>query len=985
MHYKIGIDIGSTTLKCVVLDESDNILYKSYERHMSRVRQLTLEKFVELEELLRGNELKVSITGSAGLGVSDKSGLPFVQEVFATSQAAKVYYPQTDVVIELGGEDAKILFLQGTPEERMNSTCAGGTGAFIDQMAALLAVDVGELDRLSLRHTCLYPIASRCGVFAKTDIQPLINQGAQKEDLAASIFQAVVDQTIAGLAQGRPIVGNVLFLGGPLAFLQGLRQRFVETLKLDERSAIFTPLAQYFVALGAAIYAGGLPQSFCYGDLIAAMERALKAPSESRGLPPLFESDAEYEAFQKRHQSAKVDSVDLAEYCGGVYIGIDAGSTTTKLAVIDERDNLLYSHYCRNNGNPLEVVLQELGTIYFLGKDRIKVLGSAVTGYGEELMLGAFDVDEGVVETVAHYTAARHFNPDVSFIIDIGGQDMKCFHIKDGAIDSILLNEACSSGCGSFIETFANSMGYPIEEFARLGLFAKAPVDLGTRCTVFMNSSVKQAQKDGAPVEDISAGLSISVVKNALYKVIRVHSADELGENIVVQGGTFLNDSVLRSFEKELGHDVVRPQIAGLMGAYGAALIAKERSKGQSTISTREELEQFTHTSVPVTCKRCTNHCRLTINTFPGGRKFISGNKCERPVTGEKGADLPNLYQFKYGLLTSLPRFPNKRGTMGIPLALNMYENLPFWNTFFGRLGFEVVVSDSSTRKLYSSGQHTIPSDTVCFPAKVTHGHIQNLIGKGVDSIFYPCMSYNFDEGMSDNCYNCPVVAYYPEVIFANMSVPPNNRFLYPYISLNDRDFFVKRITGVLREYWPDIGKRAVADAATAAYDALEAHHNAIREEGLRAIQYAKDHRRKTIILSGRPYHIDPLINHGIDNLIASLGFVILSEDSVPALPEYHRVNVLNQWTYHARMYNAARQCVGMPDTEMVQLVSFGCGLDAITTDEVRELLRHGGKLYTQIKIDEINNLGAVKIRLRSLQAAMNGRAEESRLPTGKA
>ncbi|MCI8441577.1 MAG: 2-hydroxyglutaryl-CoA dehydratase [Provencibacterium sp.] len=978
MCYKVGIDIGSTTLKCVVLDERGNILYKSYERHLSRVRQLTRDKFSELQELLKSHPLKVALTGSAALGVSEKSGLPFVQEVFATSGAARAYYPQTDAVIELGGEDAKIIFLQGTPEERMNSTCAGGTGSFIDQMAALLAVSLSELDELSLQHSCIYPIASRCGVFAKTDIQPLINQGARKEDLAASIFQAVVDQTIAGLAQGRPIEGNVLFLGGPLAFLKGLQQRFKETLHLDEKSAVFPALAPYFVALGAAVYADGLQKTYCYEELLQAMDTALKSPNETAGLEPLFLNEQEYERFCLRHQSADVPKADIRSYSGNAYLGIDAGSTTTKLVLITEDDRILYSHYCRNEGNPMQVVLEELQKIYAQLGLRIKIAGSAVTGYGEELMRGAFNVDIGIVETVAHYTAARYFNPDVSFIIDIGGQDMKCFHIRDHAIDSVLLNEACSSGCGSFIETFAGSMGYPIAEFARLGLFARHPVDLGTRCTVFMNSSVKQAQKDGAPVEDISAGLSLSVVKNALYKVIRVHSPEELGKNIVVQGGTFLNDSVLRSFEKELGVPVIRPVIAGLMGAYGAALIAKERMQNkQSGLIGEEELRHFRHESKPVVCRGCTNHCRLTINTFPGGRRFISGNKCERPVTGDQGSQLPNLYRYKLSLLENLPNYENRRGRIGLPFGLNFYELLPFWNTFFGELGFQPVISPPSTRGLYRSGQATIPSDTVCFPAKVMHGHIQYLVEQGVDIIFYPCMTYNLDEGMSDNCYNCPVVAYYPEVIKGNMKLPGQVRFLYPYISLGDLKFFARRMTGILQKHFPSLTRREVLAAAEKASRALQAFYEAVHAEGARAIRYARENGCRSIILAGRPYHADPLINHGIDNLISSLGFVVLSEDALEPMPEYQKLNVLNQWTYHARMYNAARRCLSMPDTELVQLVSFGCGIDAITTDEVRDILRSGKKLYTQIKMDEINNLGAVKIRLRSLLAAMEERAQE--------
>lgn len=979
MFYKLGFDIGSTTLKCVVLDYNDNLVHKSYQRHYSRVRQMTLEKLISLRLLLQDKPIKVSLTGSAGLGLSERCRLSFVQEVFATSQAVRVVHPEADVVIELGGEDAKIIFLSGTPEERMNSTCAGGTGSFIDQMASLLAVNVETLDRLSQQHTCIYPIASRCGVFAKTDIQPLINQGACKEDLAASIFQAVVDQTIAGLAQGRPIEGKVLFLGGPLAFLEGLRQRFVHTLHLSEQGAIFTPLAPYMVGYGAALYAGSLQAEYSYMQLVKMFSKAANEDVKLVGLTPLFESEEEYNGFLQRHESAKVSRRELFGYRGRCYIGIDAGSTTTKVAVIDEDANLLYSQYRRNDGNPLDVVLSELRGIYQVLGPGAVIAGSAVTGYGEELMIGAFRIDHGIVETMAHYAAARHFNPDVSFIIDIGGQDMKCFHIRDGAIDSLLLNEACSSGCGSFIETFANSMGYEIDQFARLGLFSKSPMNLGTRCTVFMNSSVKQAQKDGATVEDISAGLSMSVVKNALYKVIRVHSADELGQNIVAQGGTFLNDSVLRSFEQELGHHVVRPDIAGLMGAFGAALTAKDRSNGVSTLLSNQELLAFTYESTPAICKRCPNRCRLTLSTFPGGRQFLSGNKCSRPVSGDSTEDLPNLYSYKTALLQKLSAPPtaprqHSRGVLGLPLALNMYENLPFWKTFFQELEFEVVVSERSNRRLYIAGQATIPSDTVCFPAKVVHGHIQNLLQKNVDAIFYPCMTYNSDDGISDNCYNCPVVAYYPEVIKGNMSLPEKVRFLYPYISLNNRRVFVRRMTEILREQWPSINKNMVQLASERAYSALARYRQSVLTQGEKALAFAKEHSLPCLVLAGRPYHIDPLICHGIDNLISSLGFVVLSEDSLPTVLKNSGTNVLNQWTYHARMYNAAHWCVNEPSAQLVQLVSFGCGIDAITTDEVRDILAAGGKLYTQLKIDEINNLGAVKIRLRSLQAAMQER-----------
>lgn len=975
MEYRVGIDIGSTTLKVVVLDTGGSIVYKSYERHLSQVRELTVKKLQELKGLLDGQTMKAAITGSAGLGVAEASGVDFVQEVFATAGAVRRRYPATDVVIELGGEDAKIIFLQGAMEERMNSTCAGGTGAFIDQMASLLNITVPELDKLSLQHTSIYPIASRCGVFAKTDIQPLINQGAKKENIAASIYQAVVDQTIAGLAQGRPITGNVLFLGGPLAFLKGLRERFVETLHLDEESAVFPDIGQYFVALGAAYYAGGLEKCYSYEALCAALQKkgAVQAAS---GLPPLFATAQDYEGFCRRHARANVPDADIATYTGGAYLGVDAGSTTTKICLVDEQKRMLYSHYCSNLGSPLDIVEAQLKRIYELSGGRIQIKGAAATGYGEDLIKNAFNFDFGIVETIAHYRAARHFNPEADFIIDIGGQDIKCFEIRDGAVSSVMLNEACSSGCGSFIETFAKSLGYGAEEFAKLALDARHPVDLGTRCTVFMNSSVKQAQKNGATVGDISAGLAVSVVKNAIYKVIRAKNADELGKHIVVQGGTFLNDAVLRSFEQLLGREVTRPAIAGLMGAFGAAVFAMEHSGGTSSIISAADLAAFTHTSKTATCNLCTNHCSLTVNMFANGNKFISGNRCERPLGGGRGQELPNLYQYKLQKLYAYKPKSGPRGKIGIPMVLNMYENLPFWHTFFTQLGFEVVTSERSSRALYAKGQHTIPSDTVCYPAKLAHGHMFSLLEQGVKTIFYPCMSYNFDEGISDNCFNCPVVAYYPESLNANLPVAEDVRFLYPYLSLNNRRLFEEKIWDFLQTFTSGISRREVKAAAGKAYAAYAAFRADIAAEGRRAVEFAKAKGLKSIVLSGRPYHIDPEINHGIDKLISTLGFVILSEDAVAGLGEYGKVDVLNQWTYHARMYQAARFVCKTPHTELVQLVSFGCGIDAVTTDELRAILRSSGKLYTQIKIDEINNLGAVKIRLRSLKAAMEEQEE---------
>lgn len=972
MSLRIGMDVGSTTLKVLVLNEQNQVIYKSYERHKSRVREMAFAKIDELKHLLKDEQLQFAITGSAGLGIAKDGGFPFVQEVFATAQAVKRYYPRTDVVIELGGEDAKIIFLKGSLEERMNSTCAGGTGAFIDQMASLLDVNLDQMDELSLQYKKLYPIASRCGVFAKSDIQPLINQGVEKSNLAASIFQAVVDQTIAGLAQGRNIEGNVLFLGGPLSFLKGLQQRFIETLKLHQEQAVFPDLAPYFVALGAAIYAEQ-EETISYAALHEKLEMVLHKKARYQGLPPLFENDEEYLAFKRRHKSADVPRSDLATYCGNAYLGIDCGSTTTKLVLIDEAAKILYESYTNNQGNPVDVILSELKNIYARCEERITIAQSAVTGYGEELMKHAFHLDIGMVETMAHYAAARHFNPDVDFIIDIGGQDMKCFRIKDHSIDDIILNEACSSGCGSFIETFAKSMGLSIEEFAQMGLAGEHPVDLGTRCTVFMNSSVKQAQKNGATMEDISAGLCMSVVKNALYKVIRAKSPDDIGKEIVVQGGTFLNDTVLRSFELELGRNVVRPGIAHLMGAYGAALIAKQKARGSSKIIKKAELEQFTHSTTATNCGLCTNHCSLTINTFSDGSHHIAGNRCERPITGKANShNLPNLYTYKYEKLRNCIVHGKTKGTIGIPLVLNLYDTLPFWAAFFASLDYQVVLSDESSRKLYGLGQHTIPSDTACYPAKLVHGHIQSLLQQNIDYIFYPCMTYNFDEHLSDNHFNCPIVAYYPEVIAANMDVDPNS-FLYPYLYLEDQNNFISHITQVLNEHHFDVTPSAIQTAATAAYQAYHAFHEDLRQEGKRALEFAQMHKKQTIVLAGRPYHIDPQINHGIHQLLTNLDFVVLSEDALPHLPLEPR-NVLNQWTYHARMYNAARFVSTQTDMELIQLVSFGCGIDAITSDEVKDILRSAGKLYTQIKIDEVDNLGAVKIRVRSLKAAMEER-----------
>ena len=969
---RVGLDIGSTTIKCVVLDDCGNLVFSDYERHYSHI----LEKS---EELLRrvcgkyvpGGVAKLAISGSAGMGMADSVDVPFVQEVFATRVAANRLAPGTDCIIELGGEDAKILFLTGAMEVRMNGSCAGGTGAFIDQMATLLKLSAEELNEAAHRAEKTYTIASRCGVFAKSDIQPLINQGARTEDIAASIYQAVVNQTIAGLAQGRAIKGNVLYLGGPLTFSDVLRESFDATLGVN---GVCPKNSLYFVAMGAAFYSDG---EFDLNEVADRMRRR-GASANYRSMPPLFKSQADYDEFRARHDRARVARADFPDSYGGrVHIGIDSGSTTVKLAVIDEEGRLLFTDYRPNLGNPVPLIRDAL--LRILTEHPHLTVGSVTTtGYGEELAQHAFHADFGLVETVAHFTAARHFLTDVDFIIDIGGQDMKCFKIADGAISDIFLNEACSSGCGSFLQTFAQALGYGVEEFARLGLFADRPVDLGSRCTVFMNSSVKQAQKDGATLENISAGLAISVVRNALYKVIRASSPEELGRKIVVQGGTFYNEAVLRAFENEMGVEVIRPDIAGLMGAYGAALYGRaHKAEGSSSLLSAAELESFTQLTRSELCGKCGNNCQLTINTFFDGETYISGNRCDRPVTGRADTGELNLYEYKRRLILSYKPVKGGRGRIGIPLTLNMWELFPFWHTFFTRLGFTVYHSPMSSRSLYLSGQTTIPSDTVCFPAKLAHGHIRSLVNMGVDAIFYPCMTYNLDEHLGDNHYNCPVVAYYAELLHGNMDGLKKIHFLYPYLNINDKRKLVKTLLPTLRELDPSITPAELRRAVDAGFKALEDYQNAVRHQGELALQYARDNHRRIMILAGRPYHIDPEISHGIDKLACSLGFVVVSEDSVCHLAEEPQVRVLNQWTYHARLYRAAAYAAAHPDTELVQLVSFGCGVDAITTDEVRAILEKAGKFYTQIKIDEITNLGAVTIRLRSLLGALEEREED--------
>ena len=971
----LGVDVGSTTIKLAVI-KGGRLIYSCYERHQSRVREKVSELLGRLSDVIGEDVLKVSISGSAGMGLANSIDVPFIQEVIATGETVKKFAPDTDIVIELGGEDAKVIFFKGVTDERMNGSCAGGTGAFIDQMANLLDMDADELDKLSLNYEKIYPIASRCGVFAKTDIQPLINQGARKEDIAASIFQAVVNQTISGLVQGYEISGKVMFLGGPLYYCQGLRRRFVETLKLDDENAVFPEYGLVSVAIGSAIYAAKSGKEYTISSLIEKIGSAV-VENEGRGrCEPLFKNGEEYEEFKKRHELAKVEKTDISKYEGNAYLGIDCGSTTTKIVLLGENNELLYTYYNSNKGNPLEIIRTELVKIYGLCGDKIKILKSSVTGYGEELMKHAFGIDYGVVETMAHFYAAKHFNPQVDFILDIGGQDIKCFKIKNNAIDSIMLNEACSSGCGSFIETFANLVGYDAKKFAKMGLMSKAPVDLGSRCTVFMNSSVKQAQKDGADVKDISAGLSISVVKNAIYKVIRANSPDELGENIVVQGGTFLNDAVLRSFEKELGRNVIRPEIAGLMGAYGAALYAKSKQEEGTTLMDLKTLKEFKHNVNAVNCNGCENHCNLTVNAFGNGEKFISGNKCEKGAGKTLVIDeLPDIYRYKRERLSGLKGI-GYGYTVGIPMALATFELAPMWHALFSELGINVLFSDFSTHDTYTKGQHTIPSDTVCYPAKLMHGHIQELIEKGVDAVFYPCLTYNIDERGGDNHYNCPVVAYYSELLKANVKELGMVSLYSPYLNINNKKEFAAGMLKLVRALIKEVSYKQVLKAVEKGYEAYYQFIEDIKKKGKEAIKYAEENNKRVLILAGRPYHTDPEICHMIDKLAVSLGFVVVSEDSVDFDIKKEKVNVLNQWTYHARLYRAAKYAVNHPKTELVQLVSFGCGIDAITTDEVRNIMEDNGKIYTQLKIDEVDNLGAVKIRLRSLKAALDEREE---------
>lgn len=960
---KIGLDVGSTTIKCVVLDENNQILYSDYKRHYSHIKDNIISKLQELIDLKWiEDDCYLAISGSAGMGLAEGTHIPFVQEVYATRIAANTLIPGTDCIIELGGEDAKILFLTDGMEVRMNGSCAGGTGAFIDQMATLLNVDITEINGLAINHQKLYAIASRCGVFAKSDIQPLLNQGASKSDIAASIFNAVVNQTIGGLAQGREIRGKVAYLGGPLTFLSELKASFDSALNVQ---GICPENSLYYVAIGAALCA---KEQISVKEKLATLQSYVNTATYAFN-QPLFADEEELQEFRKRHALAHIDSLPLEGYTGKLYLGIDSGSTTLKFVLIDENEQIRFERYQPNKGNPVEVI-HTIFTELYEKYPNLHIAGSASTGYGEELAKNAFNLDAGLVETMAHYRAAAKFKPDVDFIIDIGGQDIKCFKIENNAIANIFLNEACSSGCGSFLQTFANALGYKIEDFAKLGLMADKPVDLGSRCTVFMNSSVKQAQKDGATIENISAGLSISVVKNALYKVIRATTSAQLGKNIVVQGGTFHNEAVLRAFEKELNLNVVCPNISGLMGAYGAALYAKSLKLEKSTTLTQKELLTFEHKVQNFNCKGCNNHCLLSVNTFGSNtNKFISGNRCEKPLAKKVVNENSNLYEYIRNKLVSYTPIPGKRGKLGIPLVLNMYELWPFWYTFFTNLGFEVHHSGFSNEKLYTLGQHTIPSDTVCYPAKLVHGHIAKLEQDGFKTIFYPCMSYNIDEKKGDNHFNCPIVAYYPQTIENNVKDVQNINFIHPFIGIHDKDIFEQKMKEHLKEF--KISKKEIANASTLAYQEYEAYLADLRNQADQIIKNARALNQQIIVLAGRPYHVDPQVNHGIDKLINGFDVAVVTEESISHLVPKFKVGVLNQWTYHARLYAAAKYCTTQSDMNLVQLVSFGCGLDAVTTDECKSILENHNKIYTQIKIDEITNLGAVKIRLRSLFAAL--------------
>ncbi len=988
--YKLGIDIGSTTVKVAVLDPDDQLVFSDYQRHFANIQETLSSLLSKAHEVTGDIMIAPMITGSGGLTLAKHLGVSFVQEVIAVSTALTHYAPQTDVAIELGGEDAKIIYFEnGNVEQRMNGICAGGTGSFIDQMASLIQTDAAGLNEYAKNYKAIYPIAARCGVFAKTDIQPLINEGATREDLSASIFQAVVNQTISGLACGKPIRGHVAFLGGPLHFLDQLKEAFIRTLKLDEEHAITPENSHLFAAIGSAMNSKE-DQVMPIAELLEKLSHGIHMEFEVARLDPLFASQEEYDAFCERHGHNHVQTGDLASYRGNCYLGIDAGSTTTKIALVGEDGSLLYSFYDNNNGSPLVTAIRSLKEIYEKLPEGAKIVHSCSTGYGEALLKSALMLDDGEVETVAHYYAAAFFNPDVDCILDIGGQDMKCIKIKNQTVDSVQLNEACSSGCGSFIETFAKSLNYSVADFAKEALFAEHPIDLGTRCTVFMNSKVKQAQKEGASVADISAGLAYSVIKNALFKVIKLADAKDLGENIVVQGGTFYNDAVLRSFEKIAGVHAVRPDIAGIMGAFGAALIARERYEENPTTTTLgiDEINALTFDTKLARCQGCTNHCLLTINRFSGGRSFITGNRCEKGLGKEKNKEnIPNLYEYKnhrifeYEAYAPLSKEEAPRGTVGLPRVLNMYENYPFWATFFKKLGFAVVLSPQSTRKIYEMGIESIPSESECYPAKLAHGHVQWLIGQKVDFIFYPCIPYERNEFPdSNNHYNCPIVTSYAENIKNNVDEITSGkvRFLNPFMAFSTEEILTEQLIKVFGEEFPDISAEEVRSAAHAGWEQQNIFRMDMSAKGEEVLDYLKETGKRGIVLAGRPYHVDPEINHGIPELINSYGLAVLTEDSISHLGELERpLIVMDQWMFHSRMYAAANYVKKTENLDLIQLNSFGCGLDAVTTDCVSDILTNSGKIYTCLKIDEVNNLGAARIRIRSLLAAIRVREKK--------
>ena len=983
--HTLGIDIGSTTVKIAILDENDNLVFSDYKRHFANIQETLADLLQKAENQLGELTLCPVITGSGGLTLANHLEIPFVQEVIAVSTSLQKLAPKTDVAIELGGEDAKIIYFEnGNVEQRMNGICAGGTGSFIDQMASLLQTDAPGLNEYAKHYKALYPIAARCGVFAKTDIQPLINDGATKEDLSASIFQAVVNQTISGLACGKPIRGHVAFLGGPLHFLSELKAAFIRTLKLDDEHIIAPDNSHLFAAIGSALNAKQ-DVNVSLIELKERMRTTIKLDFEVERMEPLFATEEDYQAFHDRQSAYKVKTGDLSTYKGKCFLGIDAGSTTTKTALVGEDGTLLYSFYSNNNGNPLKTTISSIQEIYELLPDDAEIAFSCSTGYGEALIKAALLLDEGEVETVSHYYAAAFFDPEVDCILDIGGQDMKCIKIRNQTVDSVQLNEACSSGCGSFIETFAKSLNYTVQDFAKAALFAKHPIDLGTRCTVFMNSKVKQAQKEGAEVSDISAGLAYSVIKNALYKVIKVSDASELGKHIVVQGGTFYNDAVLRSFEKIANCQAIRPDIAGIMGAFGAALIARERyQEGEKTsMLSIDQINSLQYTTSMANCRGCTNNCRLTINKFSGGRKYISGNRCERGLGKEKNKDhIPNLFDYKYKRIFSYePLSSDKatRGQVGIPRVLNMFENYPFWYTFFTELKYQVVLSPTSTRKIYELGIESIPSESECYPAKLAHGHVTWLIRNGVKFIFYPCIPYERNEFPDAvNHYNCPIVTSYAENIKNNVDELNDSSITFrnPFMAFTSEEILTNRLV----EEFPDIPAAEVKAAAHKAWDELSAVHRDVQKKGEETLRYLKETGRRGIVLAGRPYHIDPEIHHGIPDMINSYGIAVFTEDSVAHLGHVERpIRVNDQWMYHSRLYSAANFVKTRDDLDLIQLNSFGCGLDAVTTDEVYEILDGSDKIYTCLKIDEVNNLGAARIRIRSLIAAIRAKQAQNK------